>query len=569
MKKKSTHPSQFLGATFVVLAMAFSLPVKADLYPFSGTYSGNQEVPANGSLATGTINGVYNDFTNTMFYTITFSGLTANTTAAHFHAPAMPGVNASVIIPHAGFPTGVTAGTYSKSDVLTDAQELNLFAGLLYSNIHTTLLPGGEIRSQIVLGAASNLIYAINNTYSGAQEVPPNASPGTGTIIGAYNSITNTIFYTINFSALMANTIAAHFHAAALPGVNASVIIAHVGFPTGVTAGIFSKSDVFTDGQEANLLAGLVYSNIHSSLFPGGEIRAQITPQLPPAIICPANISVNNDPGQCAAAVVLNATTSGIPAPTVVYKIGNTVITSPHVFPAGTTTVMATASNAAGVANCSFMVTVNDTEAPAITNVSASPDRLWPVNHKMRDVTIDYTSTDNCTMGSCQLTVTSNEAVNGQGDGKTSSDWMVVDNHHVKLRAERSGKGDGRIYTIRITCVDQNGNTSSNTTTVIVPHSQSAARGIAGIIDISNEEFGFSVLSNPTRNYFTLNIETGNSTANTILKIYDIAGRLVETKNNLTQSQIIQVGEQLRSGIYIAELRQGTTVKQLKLVKVN
>ena len=198
MKKNllKTKPFHFISFTCIMVMLSFS--AKANLYPFSATYSGSQEVPANGSPGTGTITGVYDDFTNMIHYTITFSGLTANTTAAHFHAPAMSGVNAPVIIPHAGFPGGVISGVYSKSDVLTDAQETQLLAGLVYSNIHTSALPGGEIRAQIILGPSSTLIYIINNTYSGLQEVPPNASPATGTIRGAYNSINNTIFILYN-----------------------------------------------------------------------------------------------------------------------------------------------------------------------------------------------------------------------------------------------------------------------------------------------------------------------------------------------------------------------------------
>ncbi len=67
----------------------------------------------------------------------------------------------------------------------------------------------------------------------------------------------------------------------------------------------------------------------------------------------------------------------------------------------------------------------------------------------------------------------SNEPVNGPGDGNTSSDWVVIDAHHVRLRAERSGNGTGRIYTITITCTDAARNSSHKTVTVTVPHDQS------------------------------------------------------------------------------------------------
>src|SRR5690349_16874424 len=306
----------------ILLLLLLSVKVNATNYPISGTHSGSQEVPANSSTATGTIAGVYNDFTNTIFYTITFSGLSSNSTVAHFHGPAAAGVGAGVMIAHAGFPTGVTSGTYSASNVLTDAQEANLLAGLMYSNIHTANFAAGEIRAQIIVGAASADIYSINNTYSGAQEVPPNASTGTGTFIGAYNKATNTIFYTITFKALDSTTTMAHFHAPAAPGVSASVMLEHADFPTGIDSGSYSHSDIFPDSAETHLLANLVYSNIHTIKFPAGEIRAQLTPQLPPIITCPGDTTAKNDSGLCSASLSFIAKATGVPSPTIKYMIG-------------------------------------------------------------------------------------------------------------------------------------------------------------------------------------------------------------------------------------------------------
>src|SRR4030095_6280377 len=66
------------------------------------------------------------------------------------------------------------------------------------------------------------------------------------------------------------------------------------------------------------------------------------------------------------------------------------------------------------------------------------------------------------------------EPVDGTGDGNTSPDWEVIDAHHVRLRAERTGPGDGRTYTINITCTnDTNQLSSTKKVTVLVPHDQS------------------------------------------------------------------------------------------------
>jgi hypothetical protein len=185
---------------------------------------------------------------------------------------------------------------------------------------------------------------------------------------------------------------------------------------------------------------------------------------------CPANIEVSNDPGVCGA-VVTYAT------PTETGNCGGT-ITSDHpsgsVFPVGTTTVTLTDTRLDGTTTtCSFTVKVNDTEFPVVSQPINNPNVLWPPNHQMEPVTVNYTSTDNCPGLNCVLTVASNQPINGLGDGDTAPDWQVIDSHHVLLRAERSGKDkNGRTYTITTTCTDAAGNVVTKTSTVFVPHSQ-------------------------------------------------------------------------------------------------
>ena len=134
-----------------------------------------------------------------------------------------------------------------------------------------------------------------------------------------------------------------------------------------------------------------------------------------------------------------------------------------------------TVSVSDGVADpvtCEVTVTVVDTTPPVITSVVASPSRLWPPNHKMRDVTVNATAADICGEVTTRIVqVTSNEPVNGKGDGNTGPDWSITGDHKVKLRAERAGTGSGRIYTITVEATDEAGNTSTKTTEVTVPHS--------------------------------------------------------------------------------------------------
>ncbi len=100
-----------------------------------------------------------------------------------------------------------------------------------------------------------------------------------------------------------------------------------------------------------------------------------------------------------------------------------------------------------------------------IENPSVDKTSLWPPNHQMQDVTVNY----DVGCASCSLSVSSNEPINGTGDGDTDPDWEIVDAHHVRLRAERAATGTGRIYTITITCT--NGvNTDLETLEVHVDH---------------------------------------------------------------------------------------------------
>src|SRR6187402_52808 len=80
------------------------LSVSATVFPINVTFSGLQETPANGSAGTGTFVGTYNDATDSLIYTITFSGLSANVTAAHFHGYVPPGISGPIIFAPTGIP---------------------------------------------------------------------------------------------------------------------------------------------------------------------------------------------------------------------------------------------------------------------------------------------------------------------------------------------------------------------------------------------------------------------------------------------------------------------------------
>jgi hypothetical protein len=118
----------------------------------------------------------------------------------------------------------------------------------------------------------------------------------------------------------------------------------------------------------------------------------------------------------------------------------------------------------------SSSLTVADTTPPAITGLTVDPSVLVPANHKMRLVTLTYQTSDNGPPPTVVLSVSSSEPVNGTGDGDTAPDWELVDATHVLLRAERSGNGTGRLYTIRVAATDASGNITIAEIVVAVPY---------------------------------------------------------------------------------------------------
>ena len=165
---------------------------------------------------------------------------------------------------------------------------------------------------------------------------------------------------------------------------------------------------------------GFIYSNV-----------VTLTVNTPATVTCPANITVSNTPGLCGANVTYPAAiTTGSPAPTVTYSIP-----SGSFFPKGTTTVFVTSTNVCAIANCSFTVTVNDTQAPTIT----CPANITVGNATGQcgaNVTFTVNASDNCPFpGSTPLTVTQSSsqslvvgsvACNAGGLHTDNSYWRAI-----------------------------------------------------------------------------------------------------------------------------------------------
>ncbi len=151
------------------------------------------------------------------------------------------------------------------------------------------------------------------------------------------------------------------------------------------------------------------------------------------------------------------------PTPTVALALGDHAIT------------LTVDDGNGGTASDELIVTVEDTQAPTLAMTVVATE-LWPPNHEMRLVVEGISASDACCDPTLDIAVESDEPVNGDGDGDSEPDWQVVEDgqggHDVWVRAERSGGGDGRLYTITVTAEDCSGNRAEDAVEVTVPKSR-------------------------------------------------------------------------------------------------
>ncbi len=121
-------------------------------------------------------------------------------------------------------------------------------------------------------GAAPAQVLNFNLTLDGSQEVPPNSSTATGLGTATLDLSNNLFSWNFSYSGLSAPETGAHFHAAAPLCQSAGVVIP---LPPGSPK---VGSQVVTNIQRDQIIQGLWYANIHTTNFPGGEIRGQVEP---------------------------------------------------------------------------------------------------------------------------------------------------------------------------------------------------------------------------------------------------------------------------------------------------
>jgi hypothetical protein len=303
-----------------------------------------------------------------------------------------------------------------------------------------------------------------------------------------------------------------------------------------------------------------------------GEYSFMATTCPVPGIQCPEYVYTGTSPGMCSAIVEYP---EAVPAPycggeglTITQTEG---LPSGSEFPVGVTTNTYLLTNADGnTASCSFDVYVFDWEAPVMTGLTDYFEPLWPPNHQMVPIHIDYELADNCE-GEVysELYVYSNEPESGLGDGDQSPDWIIIDEHNLELRAERSGNGDGRIYYIYIYYYDENWNYNYALVTVMVPHDKGKIK--TDELTASNKSktgdrpFMLNIWPNPSGSEFKLE---ANSNSDETIRVYitDLSGRRVSDLS-CPAGQTITFGNELLPGVYFLHASQGSYAKTVKIVK--
>ena len=138
----------------------------------------------------------------------------------------------------------------------------------------TILIAGIALAVGVAVGtpAAQADKITLKADLKGSNEVPPNASPASGTAEATLDTVTRELSWKVTYSGLSGPATAAHFHGPAEAGKNAGVAVA---IPNATSSPV-EGSATLTDAQAADLTSGKYYVNIHTAANPGGEIRGQV-----------------------------------------------------------------------------------------------------------------------------------------------------------------------------------------------------------------------------------------------------------------------------------------------------
>jgi HYR domain len=218
----------------------------------------------------------------------------------------------------------------------------------------------------------------------------------------------------------------------------------------------------------------------HASNLASCVAQVTVVDTLPPNVVCPAPVVVEctSPEGIAATDPQLASFFAGASAADVCDAAPVLANNAPDPIPLGTSPITFTADDAAGNArSCASAIRVADSTPPQIV-VALSATTLWSPDHALVPITATVTVIDRCDPSVVVqlVSITSNEPDNGTGDGDTAGDIQGASvgtaDVSFALRAERSGSGAGRVYTIVYRATDASGNASTATAYVQVPRSK-------------------------------------------------------------------------------------------------
>jgi len=199
----------------------------------------------------------------------------------------------------------------------------------------------------------------------------------------------------------------------------------------------------------------------------------------PPALSCPSP-STAECGGPDGASVTLAATAIDVCGGVTITNSRGGGADASGIYPLGTTSLTFTATDVSGTsASCTSAVTVSDTTPPTVS-LEVDPAQLWPPNHRMVPVKVAWQIADRCDPSATIRLISANSSesddATGSGDGNTTEDIQGASidttDSSVLLRAERSGSGPGRVYTLTYSARDASGNATSALAMVTVPQDE-------------------------------------------------------------------------------------------------
>lgn len=405
-----------------------------------------------------------------------------------------------------------------------------LYSNTLFAGVRKGLLASAFLLASTLFSVAQ--IYTA--TLSGPAEEPPNASPGTGfakvTINGTFMRVEAT------FSGLLGNTTASHIHAATANPLQGTAGVAtttpsFTGFPLGVTAGSYdfiydmtqassyraayiaanggTTASAFAALQTA-LNEGKAYFNIHSSMFGGGEIRGFL-------VACPTiNVTIPD--------------AFALPQGT----LPNTVY--PAYAPASSLMLTANVSGGSGPYTFSW----SNGSTGATTTVSPTTNTQYTVN---------LLDQNGCPGMASKMVNVANVAAGKKGD---------------KIALCHNDKNSLEVAAAAVRAHLQHGDMLGSCTQA------SSNRDGADLLNSIREQHAIKltvkVLPNPSTTSFSLKL-SGQTGSTIQIKVFDLAGRMIETKQLKQTNQTLQIGSAYKPGTYILEVVEGTQKQTLRLVK--